>query len=667
MYTIKIVRGNIVNVTTEAIVNPANNNLMPGGGANKMIFYAAGDKLIEECSKFKYCETGNAVYTQGFNIPAKYIIHAVGPYWHGGYNNEAQDLASCYISIMKIAEKLGIKSLAIPALCTGRGGYPLDEAVDIAVSSVVSYLQSHNLDMEIWFMCYDQETLLRYRAKNMDGVNDVGQYFNRQTIKISSKLLKSEKKHLKKKLFKKTITKEQEEQALLLVLKRVLKKKYSDVVFLAPPKTKDKISMKTCTKYDSSGPFVTMDCVLNYSYDNEKMKIEVKPYSFVDTPEEIESRKRYFLDDNDENSLSEQFEGGNQSSYNQSQKILKVANIENMLTGISAGNGVNIEYVDVEKTNVKIEDITDAKDELTKVALENTNDQNVSIDENAVISTPQYNTYSEETVSYDYEEDEYSEEIIDSVEEVEQVEQVESVEPDPIVFEEPPVVYEETLVTDDSSTYDTICEEVVSEVPVEVYEEACEEVDNTVNNVEETVEDIILEDHIPNDEIVNTERKEEISYDQTLETHPMDVSIKEVYPTEIIEKVSESFEVSEGRTNEEVFEEIEENVVETIIEDDIFTDFNTEIENDTFENETTDVCESCETVDVVIESSPNPSPNTTQKSTKNSTSPNKNKNKNQYKKSKKDYRPDYSKYKNKNSSNKNSSNKKTNIPKNTKK
>ena len=92
MYTIKIVRGNIVNVTTEAIVNPANNNLMPGGGANKMIFYASGDRLIEECAKLKYCETGKAVYTSGFNIPAKYIIHAVGPYWHGGYDDEAKEL-----------------------------------------------------------------------------------------------------------------------------------------------------------------------------------------------------------------------------------------------------------------------------------------------------------------------------------------------------------------------------------------------------------------------------------------------------------------------------------------------------------------------------------------------------------------------------------------------
>ena len=202
MYSIKIIRGNVVNVTTEAIVNSANNNLMPGGGLNKMIFYAAGDKLIEACSQAKYCETGKAIYTPGFHIPAKYIIHAVGPYWHGGYDDEAKKLASCYISIMKIAEELKVKSIAIPALCTGKGGYPIEEATDIAVSSVISYLQSHNLDMEVWFMCYDHDTLLQYRTKNHDGVNDVSGCFNRKEVKVSGKLTSNEKSLLKKKLFK---------------------------------------------------------------------------------------------------------------------------------------------------------------------------------------------------------------------------------------------------------------------------------------------------------------------------------------------------------------------------------------------------------------------------------------------------------------------------------
>lgn len=398
MYTIKIVRGNIVNVTTEAIVNPANNNLMPGSGANKMIFYAAGDKLIEECSKKGYCETGKAVYTSGFNIPAKYIIHAVGPYWHGGYNDEAQKLASCYISIMKIAESLGLKSLAIPALCTGYGGYPLDESIDIAVSSVVSYLQSHKLDMEIWFMCYDSDTLLRYRAKSMEGVNDVSKYFNRKEIRIDTKLNGEEKSLLKKKLFKKEITKEQELNAVNTVLKRVIRKKYPDCVYLPAPKKNENITMKTCTKYEMSGPFITMDCVEEYHYDKERIQIRLKPFSFVDTPEELESQKRYFVDKNGE-TVTENFENQKESSYNQEHKMIQVANIESMLNNMESGIEVSDEYIEVEKKETKIEDMTDAKDELLKTALENTESNNVSIAETAtVISDNDANTEPKETV-----------------------------------------------------------------------------------------------------------------------------------------------------------------------------------------------------------------------------------------------------------------------------
>ena len=387
MYTIKIVRGNIVNVTTEAIVNPANNNLMPGAGANKMIFYAAGDKLVEACSKIGYCETGKAVYTSGFNIPAKYIIHAVGPYWHGGFDNEAQKLASCYISIMRIAESLGLKSIAMPALCTGRGGYPLDESIDIAVSSVVSYLQSHNLDMEVWFMCYDHETLLRYRAKNMEGVNDVSKYFARKEIKIDTKLSSDEKSLLRKKLFKKEITKEQELAAVNAVLKRVIRKKYPDCVYLPAPKKKETISMKTCDKYDRSGPFITMDCVEEYSYDKDRMKIRVTPYSFVDTPDELESKKRYFSEDANAIDVKE---SANKSSYSEGQKIIQVVNIESILNGIESGediNAENAEYVAVTGADVSVADISDAKDELLKTALEHSDSENVSVDESAVVDT----------------------------------------------------------------------------------------------------------------------------------------------------------------------------------------------------------------------------------------------------------------------------------------
>ena len=100
MYNIKVARGNVVNAAVEAIVTPANNNLMPGQGISKMVFYSAGKKLIEACSRLKYCETGSTVVTSGYNLPAQYIIHAVGPWWHGGYAGEAEKLASTYLSII---------------------------------------------------------------------------------------------------------------------------------------------------------------------------------------------------------------------------------------------------------------------------------------------------------------------------------------------------------------------------------------------------------------------------------------------------------------------------------------------------------------------------------------------------------------------------------------
>ena len=490
MYTIKIVRGNIVNVTTEAIVNPANNNLMPGAGANKMIFYAAGDKLVEACSKIGYCETGKAVYTSGFNIPAKYIIHAVGPYWHGGFDNEAHKLASCYISIMRIAENLGLKSIAMPALCTGRGGYPLDESIDIAVSSVVSYLQSHNLDMEVWFMCYDHETLLRYRAKNMEGVNDVSKYFARKEIKIDTKLNNDEKSLLRKKLFKKEITKEQELAAVNAVLKRVIKKKYPDCVYLSAPKKKESISMKTCDKYDRSGPFITMDCVEEYSYDKDRMKIRVTPYSFVDTPDELESKKRYF---SEEASAIDVAEGANKSSYSEGQKIIQVVNIESILNGIESGediNAENAEYVAATGADVSIADISDAKDELLKTALEHSDSENLSVDENAVVDTddtddviPAVHTVidTDDYVEITEAEDPIIEEITEEIEDVIN----EAVE------------YESEATEEVEDTNDELAQE-----PVETTEEVSEIIEEIVEDVEDTSDDKIAENEqtIPEEE-----------------------------------------------------------------------------------------------------------------------------------------------------------------------
>jgi O-acetyl-ADP-ribose deacetylase (regulator of RNase III) len=661
MYSIKIVRGNIVNVTTEAIVNPANNNLMPGGGANKMIFYAAGDKLIESCSKFKYCETGKAIYTQGFNIPAKYIIHAVGPYWHGGYNNEAQDLASCYISIMKIAESLGLKSLAIPALCTGRGGYPLDEAIDIAVSSVVSYLQSHNLDMEIWFMCYDHETLLRYRAKNMDGVNDVTQYFNRKTIKLKGKLSKKEKKILKKKLFKKEITKEQEREAMELALKRLLKKKYPDVIYLAPPKTKDSITLKTCVRYECSGPFVTTDCVLDYSYDNEKINIEIQPYSFLDTPDEIESKKKYFIDDN-ENSIPDQFEGANQSSYNQAQKILKVANIESMLSSISEGNEVTVEYVDVEKTDVKIEDISTAEDELIKNALDNAKaTHNIYFNEDVDPSeTDEYGVRPTDYIELLYEEN------LDNYKSVNEKEK-ENAEVDEPVDELPDKEASEPL-TDISEKEEDLENATGETAEVETITLENDMVETEVVDAKE-IEPVVLQNPDNSDleiETLNCEENNKESnlyienndYADVLEnTSAADIESEEEYCGQISDDNTDNvlLEESVEKSNISQITDNLDNSDIAIIECDADDKAIAETFGDTLDisvDETTD-----ETVDGYVDDNDvevidenrveDCGNNSSAENNDNNNPENKNQNKNQYKKSKKDYRPNYNKYKKK--------------------
>lgn len=329
MYNIKVARGNVVNAATEAIVSPANNNLMPGQGISKMVFYSAGSKLIEACSKLKYCDTGLVAVTSGYNLTAPYIIHAVGPFWHGGYVNEAEDLASMYISIMRAVRKLNIKSVAIPALCTGIAKYPLEEAVDIAISSVVSYLQSHNMDTEVLFMCYDVDTLYCYRNKINEGVPDITKYFNRKEISINAKLNDKESKLLKKKLFQKNISPENEKEAVRSVIKRIIKKKYPDCVLLLSRKN-DAVSMKIVDKLQKSGPFITADSIKSIEHANGRMKIKLEPFCFINTPEEIEAKKEFF--DNDNNGMMDIFQNGVAPSYQERQKIT-VVNVESLLGG----------------------------------------------------------------------------------------------------------------------------------------------------------------------------------------------------------------------------------------------------------------------------------------------------------------------------------------------
>ena len=141
--TLSIVEGDITKEETEAIVNAANSGLRGGGGVDGAIHRAGGPSILEECRKIGHCPTGQAVVTSGGNLPAKYVIHTVGPVWSGGNRNEAGLLKSAYLESLKIASKKGLKSVSFPAISTGAYGYPLNEAARIALKTAIEYLKEH--------------------------------------------------------------------------------------------------------------------------------------------------------------------------------------------------------------------------------------------------------------------------------------------------------------------------------------------------------------------------------------------------------------------------------------------------------------------------------------------------------------------------------------------
>lgn len=157
MGTIKTVRGDITNQKVDAIVNAANERLMRGGGVCGAIFSAAGaEKLKKACDAIGYCATGDAVITEGFDLPAIYIIHTVGPVWHGGEAGEEEKLASCYARSLEVAESKGLKTVAFPSISTGIFGYPVEKAAKTAVKAVRDYVKDK--DIEVIWVLFDEET-----------------------------------------------------------------------------------------------------------------------------------------------------------------------------------------------------------------------------------------------------------------------------------------------------------------------------------------------------------------------------------------------------------------------------------------------------------------------------------------------------------------------------
>ncbi|KVR09715.1 RNase III inhibitor [Burkholderia ubonensis] len=158
----------VVDITTlavDAIVNAANSSLLGGGGVDGAIHRAAGPGLLAECRTLGGCQTGDAKLTRGHGLPARYVIHAVGPVWHGGTQNEAEMLASCYRRAIELAEEVTCTSIAFPAISCGVYRYPAAQAVDIAVDTVVDMLpQAPNL-ARVVFACFSPDIYELYRLR----------------------------------------------------------------------------------------------------------------------------------------------------------------------------------------------------------------------------------------------------------------------------------------------------------------------------------------------------------------------------------------------------------------------------------------------------------------------------------------------------------------------
>ena len=159
---IEIIKGDITKLNIDAIVNAANSSLLGGGGVDGAIHRAAGPELLNYCRKLNGCPTGNARITPGFKLSAKHVIHTVGPVWRGGNYNEENLLANCYKSSLRLAVENELKSIAFPAISTGVYGYPLEEATNVAVQTVMKFLQSDSSINKVIFVCFDERTFEIY-------------------------------------------------------------------------------------------------------------------------------------------------------------------------------------------------------------------------------------------------------------------------------------------------------------------------------------------------------------------------------------------------------------------------------------------------------------------------------------------------------------------------
>lgn len=164
----KALQADITTLTCDAIVNAANEALLGGGGVDGAIHRAAGPALLDECRSLGGCHTGDAKITKGYGLPARHVIHTVGPVWQGGNAGERTLLATCYRRCMEIAQENGVRTIAFPAISTGVYGFPIEEATTIAVETVRTFLKESKDPLQVIFCCFSQKDLSLYEKSLLE-------------------------------------------------------------------------------------------------------------------------------------------------------------------------------------------------------------------------------------------------------------------------------------------------------------------------------------------------------------------------------------------------------------------------------------------------------------------------------------------------------------------
>jgi O-acetyl-ADP-ribose deacetylase (regulator of RNase III) len=159
---IEIAQGDITQQRVDVIVNAANTSLLGGGGVDGAIHRAAGPGLLEECRKLEGCPTGAAKLTGAYNLPSKWVIHTVGPIWHGGGHHEDELLAQCYRNSLQLASNRRMKTIAFPSISTGAYGFPVERACKIALREIKTFLNAHSMPERVTVVCFDKYTYDTY-------------------------------------------------------------------------------------------------------------------------------------------------------------------------------------------------------------------------------------------------------------------------------------------------------------------------------------------------------------------------------------------------------------------------------------------------------------------------------------------------------------------------